>query len=109
MASDIRPVFALPAADLIRERLATAIRNRTPLAADPETNAYRLVHGEGDGLPHLFIDRFADGVVDQVDDLLVEPFLVILDRHFINGANVEGGNHRVLAHVAEERNLLALG
>ena len=68
MASDIRPVFALPAADLIRERLATAIRNRTPLAADPETNAYRLVHGEGDGLPHLFIDRFADGAVIHLRD-----------------------------------------
>jgi 23S rRNA (cytosine1962-C5)-methyltransferase len=68
MASDIRPVFALPAADLIRERLATAIRNRTPLAADTETNAYRLVHGEGDGLPHLFIDRFADGAVIHLRD-----------------------------------------
>ena len=68
MASDIRPAFALPAADLIRERLATALRNRAPLAADPETNAYRLVHGEGDGLPHLFIDRFADGAVIHLRD-----------------------------------------
>jgi 23S rRNA G2069 N7-methylase RlmK/C1962 C5-methylase RlmI len=68
MASDNRPAFALPAADLIRERLATALRNRAPLAADPETNAYRLVHGEGDGLPHLFIDRFADGAVIHLRD-----------------------------------------
>jgi 23S rRNA (cytosine1962-C5)-methyltransferase len=34
---------------------------------DPEqTNAYRLVHSEGDGLPGLVVDRFADILVVQL-------------------------------------------
>src|SRR3990172_816120 len=48
-----------------RARLAHALARRTPLAAD--TNACRLVHGEGDGLPAL--------VVDQYDRWLVVQFL----------------------------------
>lgn len=48
-----------------RMRLAHALARRAPLAGD--TNACRLVHGEGDGLPAL--------VVDQYDRWLVVQFL----------------------------------
>lgn len=41
-----------------RRRLACAIAGRAPLAADPATNAYRLVNAENDGLPGLIVDRY---------------------------------------------------
>lgn len=45
-------------------RLARAIARRDPLAG--ESNAYRLVHGEGDGLPSLVVDRYGDSLVVQL-------------------------------------------
>lgn len=44
-------------------RVAAALERRRTLADDPETSAYRWVHGENDGLPGLVIDRYADTVV----------------------------------------------
>ncbi|WP_116124660.1 class I SAM-dependent rRNA methyltransferase [Lewinella sp. IMCC34183] len=53
--------------DLIDRRLATALalRGRLGLAEDPLTNAYRLVHAAGDGLPGLIVDRYASVAVVQ--------------------------------------------
>lgn len=47
-----------------RERLATCVSRRAGLMA--HTNAYRLVHGEGDGLPSLVADRYDRWVVVQL-------------------------------------------
>jgi 23S rRNA (cytosine1962-C5)-methyltransferase len=44
-------------ADWFRERLQAAAKLREPLH-DSDTNGYRLVHGENDGLPALVIDRY---------------------------------------------------
>jgi 23S rRNA (cytosine1962-C5)-methyltransferase len=46
------------------ETLRTAIARRAPLA--DHANAYRLVHGEGDGLPSLVVDRYGDALVVQL-------------------------------------------
>ncbi len=46
------------------EKLRTAIARRAPLAS--EANAYRLVHGEGDGLPSLVVDKYDDVLVVQL-------------------------------------------
>ncbi len=43
---------------MIRHKLETAINRRAPLL-NPKTNALRLVDGEGDGLPGLFLDTYA--------------------------------------------------
>jgi 23S rRNA (cytosine1962-C5)-methyltransferase len=51
-------------------RLAHALARRTPLAAD--TNACRLVHGEGDGLPALVVDRYDRWLVVQFLSAAVE-------------------------------------
>ncbi|MBA4071667.1 MAG: class I SAM-dependent rRNA methyltransferase [Gemmatimonas sp.] len=53
-----------------RSRLAHAQARRTPLAAD--TNACRLVHGEGDGLPALVVDRYDRWLVVQFLSAAVE-------------------------------------
>lgn len=47
-----------------RARVAAAAARRDHLL--PETTAYRVVHAEGDGLPSLIVDRYADVVVAQV-------------------------------------------
>ncbi|HEY1013883.1 MAG TPA: class I SAM-dependent rRNA methyltransferase [Herpetosiphonaceae bacterium] len=47
-------------AALIRRRLERAIKGRAHLIANESTNAYRLVFSEGDGLPGLIVDRYAD-------------------------------------------------
>ena len=46
------------------ERVSTAVEYRRSLAID--SNAYRLVHGEADGLPSLIADRFGEVVVVQL-------------------------------------------
>jgi 23S rRNA (cytosine1962-C5)-methyltransferase len=48
-----------------RRRLERALAGRQRLAADPETNAYRLVYAEADGLPGLVVDRYGDWLVMQ--------------------------------------------
>lgn len=48
-----------------RRRLATALMRRAGIL-DARTNACRLVHGEGDGLPSLIVDRFDRWLVVQL-------------------------------------------
>ena len=55
-----------------RNRIATAIERRAPLRN--AANAYRLVHGEGDGLPSLICDRYADWIVVQIMSAGLESF-----------------------------------
>ena len=74
---DVRPDAAF-----WRDRLAAAVRYRESL--DIDATAYRLVHGEGDRLPGLVVDRYGDVLVVQaltqatdrllplIGDLLVE-------------------------------------
>jgi 23S rRNA (cytosine1962-C5)-methyltransferase len=68
--------------DLWRARLASAVKYREVLQLD--ATAYRLVHGEGDLLPSLVVDRYADYLVVQtlsqgVDRLLPEITRMLVD------------------------------
>ena len=49
--------------DFLRARLKAAIRWRETVAGGAE--AYRLVHGEGDGIPSLIVDRYGEYLVVQ--------------------------------------------
>jgi 23S rRNA (cytosine1962-C5)-methyltransferase len=69
--------------DVWRERMAAAVAFRDALAID--ASAYRLIHGEADGLPSLVVDRYGDCLVVQalsqaVDRLMPDlvPLLVEL-------------------------------
>jgi len=57
----------LPLEELLRDKLTQALdlRKQLGLADDPLTNAYRVVHAAGDGLPGLIVDRYASVVVLQ--------------------------------------------
>jgi 23S rRNA (cytosine1962-C5)-methyltransferase len=74
---------AAVAPDFLAARLDQAIRFRTSLGID--ATAYRVVHGEGDLLPSLIVDRYGDYLVVQTlsqatDRLLPEVLAVLGDR-----------------------------
>jgi 23S rRNA (cytosine1962-C5)-methyltransferase len=48
------------------QRLQEAVSLRTQIIDSNHTNAYRLIHGEGDGFPGLVVDRYADILVMQI-------------------------------------------
>jgi 23S rRNA (cytosine1962-C5)-methyltransferase len=54
----------MPDATWWRARLTATLARRTPLAAT--STAYRLVHGEGDALPSLVVDRYDYVLVVQL-------------------------------------------
>jgi 23S rRNA (cytosine1962-C5)-methyltransferase len=56
--------------DWWRARLGHAIARRAPIERD--ANAFRLVHGEGDGLPALVVDRYDRWLVVQLLSAAVE-------------------------------------
>lgn len=55
-------------AAFFRSRIRAALMRREALGLSPEgdTDGYRLVHSEGDGLPGLIVDRFRDVLVVQL-------------------------------------------
>jgi len=55
----------LPDGDFFRKQILNALDLRKKIYPEKETNAFRLVHGESDGLPGLVIDRFNNAFVLQ--------------------------------------------
>jgi 23S rRNA (cytosine1962-C5)-methyltransferase len=56
-----------PDIDFFREKIRKAINYRklTGIITDPEISVYRLIHGEGDGLPGLIVDYYNGVAVMQ--------------------------------------------
>lgn len=52
-----------------------AVSHRLDFFRDNETNAFRLINGEGDGLPGLIADRYAGAISLQIYSLGLEQFL----------------------------------
>lgn len=65
-------------ANLFRTRLAHAIALRTRTFDIADTNAYRILHGEGDRMPGLVIDRYGSIAVVRTDG---DAAAVLLTRH----------------------------
>ena len=49
-----------------QKRIEKALEFRKGVIPAGETDAYRLIHGESDGLPGLVVDRYADWLVVQI-------------------------------------------
>jgi 23S rRNA (cytosine1962-C5)-methyltransferase len=60
LTTDVRPIDGA----FWAERIEAAQRYRERLA--PDATAYRLVHGEADGLPSLVVDRYGEALVVQL-------------------------------------------
>jgi 23S rRNA (cytosine1962-C5)-methyltransferase len=52
--------------DLLKTRIESAISFRKNLGIEKQTTAYRLIHGESDGLPGFIVDRYNDWLVVQL-------------------------------------------
>jgi 23S rRNA (cytosine1962-C5)-methyltransferase len=67
---------------LWRERLTSALRFRESLQID--ATAYRLVHGEGDLLPSLVVDRYGDYLVLQTLSQATDRLLPVWTRLLVD-------------------------
>ena len=54
-----------PDKEFFKKKFLEALKLREIIYKNDETNAYRLVHGESDGLPGLIVDRFNQAIVLQ--------------------------------------------
>jgi 23S rRNA (cytosine1962-C5)-methyltransferase len=70
-------------------RLAAATRLRQWLELG-ETSAWRLVNGEGDGLPGLAVDRYADYLLVQYYTRAWEPYLPALVQALLEACRPRG-------------------
>ena len=59
--------------DYFRVRIEKALVLRQAVISPGETDSYRLIHGESDGLPGLVVDRYADWLVVQILSAGIEP------------------------------------
>lgn len=85
----------------IQAKLAAATERRTPLL-DQQTNGYRLVHGENDGLGGVVIDRYAETAVIKLYTTAWLPHL----PHLLEGLTQTIAPRRVLLRLS--RHLQAL-
>ena len=75
---------AQPDAASWERRAGAALARRSKTIREARTNAYRLVHGEADGLPGLFVDRWGDTLVatrtTPMADLFRPLYPLLLER-----------------------------
>lgn len=63
--------------DFWKEKLTTAFEIRKPLLLS-DTNSYRLIHGENDGMPGLIIDVYDKTLVVKIYSLIWLPFIALI-------------------------------
>lgn len=77
--------------DFFRKRIEQAIAwRRQLLGDDPATDAYRLVHAEGDGLSGLIAERYGDWIAIEVFSLGIFQRLDLIKR-LLSGVLAAGG------------------
>ncbi len=69
---------APPLPELVAERVRAAVALREAAGVPAGTEAWRVVHAEGDGLPGVVVDRFGEFLVVQVSVLGAEALLAPL-------------------------------
>ena len=60
--------------DFWRRRIRRAIAGRQALLVSQDTNAFRLIHAEADGLPGLIVDQYGTWLVIQFLSMAVERY-----------------------------------
>lgn len=75
--------------DFVRGRLQSAVALRQVFDTE-HTNAYRLVNAEGDGLPGLIVDRYAEILVAQIHTLGMEQLRPLLIEALMDETGARG-------------------
>ncbi len=88
---------------LLAQRVRSAVLlRRGMLALDGVTDAYRLIHAEGDGLSGLIADRFGPYVVLEIFSLAMHRRLALIEDALIDaGLSVKAFLHRMDRKVAQ--------
>ncbi len=96
---------------LVRERLAAALARRLRWLDLSTTNAFRLVHGEADGLPGVHADVYADLASVRFDGAGARAFYAGLPRllEMLPGLPLRGVVDRERRSDAEPRTVLENG
>ena len=81
---------APPLDALFAARLDRALARRAPLFADGATTAYRLVHGEGDRMPGVVIDRYGEVAVVRPDGEAATRVVAARERLLVERLGREG-------------------
>jgi 23S rRNA (cytosine1962-C5)-methyltransferase len=73
--------------ETVLKNIDDALRLREETFEQNRTNTYRLINGEGDFLPGLIVDKYAEGVVLQVSTLGMENLKSLIIDHLISRLN----------------------
>jgi 23S rRNA (cytosine1962-C5)-methyltransferase len=92
--------------DFWRKRLQRAIEGRHDLEESTDTNAYRLVHAEADGLPGLIVDRYRGWLVVQFLSLAAEKHRAVTLRELLDLTSPQGIYERSDDPVREKEGLV---
>lgn len=79
----------LPTVDWWDAAIDLSLKRRTPLV-EAGHNAYRLIFGEGDGLPGLVVDRYGRHAVLQVHSEALRPYLPRVAKRIRRQLNLRG-------------------
>ncbi|MGZ0178753.1 MAG: class I SAM-dependent rRNA methyltransferase [Acidimicrobiales bacterium] len=71
------------------DKLLTAFARRQTLQDDNDTTAFRLVHGENDGLPGLVVDRYDNTLVVKLDSPVWVPHLTSIIEPLVELTDAE--------------------
>lgn len=72
-----------------RARFERALALRRAMISPGDTDSYRLIHGESDGLPGLVVDRYADWLVVQILSTGIEKHRELLVKLLTELTGVE--------------------
>ncbi|MDD3001984.1 MAG: class I SAM-dependent rRNA methyltransferase [Candidatus Riflebacteria bacterium] len=64
----------------LSEIIKKAIKLRTEFFSGPKTTAFRLINGEGDGIPGLIADKYSEAISMQIYTRALEPYV----KHIVN-------------------------
>src|SRR5579863_6742579 len=88
--------------DFVRRRIHSAAALRQVFEME-KTNAYRLINAEGDGLPGLVVDRYAEVLVAQVHTLGMEQLRPLIIEGLMEETGIEVEEPQVVAGAVPTR------
>lgn len=91
-----------------RRRLRRAIAGRQALIEAPETDAYRLVHAEADGVPGFIADQYGAWLVVQFLSMAAEQYRASILNALVDLVAPQGVYERSDVDVREQEGLVPL-
>jgi len=79
-----------PLEEALRNRIRHAVELRRRLFDPAETNAIRLINAEGDGIPGLIVDSYANVLVLQISHPALEPLKDLIVSLLIEACGPKG-------------------